>query len=179
VVWYEDPLTLTALGTWVLVIGTLILLYWQNAQTRELNSASSVMALRERFDAPHIRRARKILATRLLNNQREDITNLEVGAFFELISTLMHRRVLEEELIWEVFGTWITGYFWALRHPDDLIGRARERLHDPLIFHEFEWAAKRLLAIDAQWGFKPDAEAHELEARALLRREADLDSDGS
>ncbi len=175
-VWYEDPLTLTALGTWVLVVGTLVLMYWQNQQTRELNSASSIMMLRERFDAPGVRRARKHLATRLLNNEHDDITNLEVGAFLELIAALTHRKVLEEDLIWEAFGTWVSGYYWALRHPVDLIGRSRERLRDPLILHEFEWLALRIKRIDEAWGVRNDAPADEIEAMALLRREADLDT---
>lgn len=174
-VWYEDPLTLTALGTWVLVVGTLILMYWQNKQTRELNSASSVMLLRERFDAPGIRRARRHLATRLLNNQHDDVTNLEVGAFFELIAALTHRKVLEEELIWEAFGTWVSGYYWALRHPVDVIGRTRKEMSDPLVLHEFEWLAKRLHETDERLGIHPESGADELEARALLRRESELE----
>jgi hypothetical protein len=175
VVWYEDPLTLTALGTWVLVIGTLALMYWQNKQARELNSASSVMALRERFDAPSIRRARKLLATRLINNQHEDITNLEVGAFFELVGTLTHRKVLEEDLIWEAFGTWISGYYWALRNPVDTIGRTRTEMKDPLLLHEFQWLADRMHRTDVHLGIEPTTGADEYEARALLKRESDLD----
>lgn len=176
-VWYEDPVTLSLLGTWVLVIGTLVLLYWQNTQARELNSATSVMSLRERFDAPQLRRARKHLASHLLHNQHEDITNLEVGAFFELVGTLTHRRVLDEDLIWEAFGNWITSYWWALRHPIDVIGRGRESFRDPLIFHEFEWLHGRVLAVNRHRtrSADPSEEEQANESRLLLKREAELD----
>ncbi len=175
--WDTDPVTLTAIGTWALVIGTLFLMYWQTRQTRLLNSATSVMALRERFDAPHLRRARKSLATRLLNQQHEDITNLEVGTFFELVATLTHRRVLDEDLIWEAFGSWVTAYYWALRHPVDMIGRGREAFQDPLIFHEFEWLERSVLAADRHRGALREAtpEDRERESRLILQREADLD----
>jgi hypothetical protein len=177
VVWYEDPLTLTALGTWVLVIGTLALMYWQNKQARELNSASSVMALRERFDSPALRKARRHLSRRLLSEKHDDVTNLEVGAYFELIGTLTHRRVLEEDLIWEAFGTWISGYYYALRHPVDVLGRTRQEMSDPLLLHEFEWLAGRMHRMDTTHGFKESSRADELEVRALLKRESELDAE--
>jgi hypothetical protein len=177
VVWYEDPLTLTALGTWVLVIGTLFLMYWQNKQTRELNSASSVMALRERFDSMSLRKARRHLSRRLLGEKYDDVTNLEVGAFFELVGTLTHRRVLEEDLIWEAFGTWVSGYYYALRHPVDVLGRTRQEMSDPLLLHEFEWLAGRMHRMDLHRGIIETARADELEVRALLKRESDLDTE--
>jgi hypothetical protein len=176
--WETDPVTLTALGTWALVVGTLFLMYWQTRQNRDLNSATSVMLLRERFDAPHLRRARKHLATRLLHHQHDDITNLEVGNFFELVGALTHRRVLDEDLIWEAFGGWIGAYYWALRHPVDVIARGRAAFGDPLIFHEFEWLEGRVLAADrVRTGARsaPADDVRENEARLMLQREADLD----
>jgi hypothetical protein len=174
--WDIDPVTATAVATWALVIGTLLLMYWQTRQARELNSAQSVMQLRERFDAPHLRRARKQLAERLLNNQHEDITNLEVGAFFELVGTLTHRKVLEDDLIWEAFGSWIAGYYWALRHPVDLIGRGRTNLNDPLIFHEFEWLDRRVAWMDERRTGKSTPEQERAnDSRVILVRESNLD----
>jgi hypothetical protein len=175
--WETDPLFLTALGTWVLVVGTIVLMWWQTRQQRELNSATAVMELRERFDSPPLRRARKHLATRLLNNQHDDITNLEVGAFFELVGTLTHRRVLDEDLVWEAFGNWITAYFWKLRHPVDMIARGREAFGDPLIFHEFEWLQDSVLSVDRHrtGALRPAPEVRDREGDIMMRREADLD----
>ncbi len=169
----------TFVGTWTLVIGTIVLMWWQARQTRVLNSANAVMALRERFSDPTMRRARRTLANYLLEQQHEDVTNLEVGAFYELVGALTHRHVLEEELVWEAFGTWIDGYYDALRTPVDLIGQARAALSDPLLFHEFEWLHGRMARLDRLMMGSAQAEHSEgVEAtRLFLQREADLDKE--
>lgn len=148
--WYDLSLAIwTAIGTWILVVGTLVLMWWQTRTAQKLNSANAVMALREQFDAPRILRARKALASDLLSGKdNEEVTIAEVATFFELVGTLTHRKILEEELVWEAFGSWVVSYWWGLRHPIDRIGRARDALADPLIFHEFEWLNDRVLSID-------------------------------
>ncbi|HEV2519792.1 MAG TPA: hypothetical protein VGX00_04125 [Thermoplasmata archaeon] len=175
-----DIPTWTFVGTWTLVIGTIVLMWWQTRQSRILNSANAVMVLRERFDARTMRRARRLLASHLLNHRHEDITNLEVGAFFELVGALTHRGILEEDLVWEAFGTWAAGYYHALRNPVDLIGTARGSLKDPLLFHEFEWLHNRVLHLDRSHLGARHAEVvdDEEEVRVLLKRESDLDADG-
>jgi hypothetical protein len=177
--WLFDVETWTALGTWVLVVGTLLLMYWQTRENRRLNSANAVMALRERFESPRMRLARKTLSHRLLNNLHEEVTNIEVGAFFELIGTLTHRKILDEDLVWEAFGTWVENYYYGLRHPVDIIARGRAALKDPFIFHEFEWLNDRLLSLDVhKLGPIHTAELEkEEESRAVLKREASLDTE--
>jgi hypothetical protein len=112
-----------------------------------------------------------------VNNQHEDITSVEVATFFELVGALTRRKVLDEDLIWEAFGTWITNYYSALRSPVDLIGRARTSLQDPLVFHEFEWLNGRILTIDHRMLGPRHAQVVESadETRAILRRESTLD----
>ncbi len=174
-----DVTTLTAIATWAVALGTIGVLWWQTQVSRRLNSANSVMALRERFDAPRMRRARRLMAERLLAGKHEDITSLEVAAFFEMIGALTHRRILDRWMIWEGFGTWTTAYYYALRHPVDVIGRARTDLRDPLIMHEFEWLYHRTRQLDQRMlgtdAGRTDDEAGE--ARALLLRESELDLD--
>jgi hypothetical protein len=172
-----DITTLTAGAAWAVAIGTVALLWWQTRVTQHLNSANAVLTLRERFDSPAYRRRRKVLSKRLLEGQHEDITNLEVAAFFELVGSLTHSRVLNRELVWEAFGTWISGYYTALRSPVDVIGRARVALKDPLVMHEFEWVFGAVQRIDRR-KIGRGANLEELnreEAAALLRREAELD----
>ena len=174
-----DLATFTALATWAVALGTIAVLWWQTRVAQRLGSANAVMDLRERFDAPRMRRARRLLSERLLQGKHEDITNLEVAAFFELIGALSHRRVLDREMTWEAFGTWTTGYYHALRHPVDVIGRARAELKDPLIMHEFEWLYGVTRGIDHRLlhaGPTSEADEH-AEAMVLLRREAELDAD--
>ena len=174
-----DIATWTALGTWALVIGTLALMYWQTRQAQELNSANSILTLRERFDAPRMRQARRSLSTHLVRGTHEDITSVEVATFFELIGALTHRRVLKSDLVWEAFGGWVTNYYYALRHPVDLIGRTRSDLKDPLVFHEFEWLNDRILQIDRRM-LGPTHSAvleKDEESRAILRREMTIEVD--
>lgn len=174
-----DVTSITALATWAIAIGTIAILWWQTHVSQRLNSANAVMALRERFDAPGMRRARRTLSGRLLAGKHEDITNLEVASFFELIGTLVHRRVLERHLVWEAFGTWVNGYYYALRHPVDIIGRARRELSDPLIMHEYEWLQGVTSRIDQRLlgaGYASEQQDRD-ESIALLRRESELDTD--
>ena len=174
-----DPYTLTVLGligTWILVLGTLFLMYWQTRQNQILNSANAVLTLRERFDSDRMRAARRHLSQMLLAGSHEDIVSMEVLTFFELIGSMTRRRLLDEELVWEAFGTWITTYHTAVRHPVDLVGKIREVLKDPLVFHNLDWLAERVEALDRKALGREGAEAveDELEVRAFLGREATL-----
>lgn len=174
-----DIVTITAAAAWALAVGTVVLLWWQVRVSQQLNSANAVLTLRERFDSPGSRRRRKLLAQRLLAGRHDDITNLEVPAFFELIGSLAHAGVLDRELVWEAFGTWINGYYYAVRHPVDVIGRARTALKDPLIMHEFEWLFGLIQQMDRK-RIGPSTNLEDStreEAAALLAREADLDID--
>jgi hypothetical protein len=171
-----DTTTLTAGAAWAVAIGTVVVLWWQVRVSQHLNSANAVMALRERFDSPAYRRRRRLLAEHLLGGRHDDITNLEVAAFFELVGSLTHSRVLSPKLVWEAFGTWIGGYYVALRSPVDVIGRARTATKDPLIMHEFEWLFGLVQRIDrkmlgSQFNLE---EATREEVASLLRREAEL-----
>ncbi len=135
-------------GTWALVIGTLILMYWQTRSAQRLNSANAVIGLRERFDGPRMLAARRHLSERLLSLSHDDIASMEVATFFELVGTLTHRGILDRDLVWEAFGTWASAYYWAMRNPVDLVGKLREALSDPLVFHEFEWLDRTIAEVD-------------------------------
>lgn len=112
-------------GTWVLVVGTILLMYWQTRTSQRLNSANAVLGLRERFDSAHMRASRRHLAERLLAQSHDDISSVEVVTFFELIGTLAHRKLLDTELVWEAFGSWVIAYYWAIRHPEDRVQQLR------------------------------------------------------
>lgn len=165
----------TAFSTWVLAVGTLLILFWQTRQTQVLNSANAVMSLRDKFDSTRMRAVRRHLSERLIKQAHEDIASIEVVTFFELVGTLLHQKVLNEELVWEAFGTWVTAYWWALRHPSDWVGKLRHDLGDPLIFHEYEWLQSRVLELDRRALAKlhvvpgnPEEESHRILAREAL-----------
>ena len=156
----------------------MLILLWQTRQAQVLNSANAVMTLRDKFDSTRMRAVRRHLSERLLKQAHEDIASIEVVTFFELIGTLTHRKVLDEELVWEAFGTWITAYWWALRKPNDWVARLRTELGDPLIFHEYEWLQARVLEMDRRELAKLHAVPgnSEEEAVRILKREALLES---
>jgi hypothetical protein len=162
-------------GTWVLVVGTLVLLYWQTRTSQHLNSANAVMALRERFDSAHMRAARRHLSERLLSQGHDDISSVEVVTFFELVGTLTHHGVLDPDLVWEAFGSWVEAYYWGIRHPVDLVEKVRAELSDPLVFHEFEWLHDAVISIDVHHAAGPPV-ANEASARRILELESRLGS---
>ena len=174
----EDITLWTAVATWGLAVGTVALLYWQTRQNYRLNSANAVMILRERFDSPRMRRARRSLASSWLSGKVDDITSLEVLTFFELMGAQTASGVLDERMVWEAFGGWITAYYWSLRNPVDMIGDIRAKMVDPLIFHEFEWLYNRMIEIDRQLlGSEIDTGPQlTQESRRFLERESRLEA---
>jgi hypothetical protein len=174
-----DPGTValwTTIAAWVLAIGTLFALYWQTRQAGQLNSANAVIALRERFDSPRMRRARRVTSEHLLKKDLGDITSLEVLTFFELIGAQTARKILDEEMVWEAFGGWITSYYTAMRSPVDRIQQLRDLAHDPLLFHKLEWLNRRIAYLDRkQLGSQSIEASNGLdENRLYLTREANL-----
>jgi hypothetical protein len=163
-------------GTWLLVVGTLVLMYWQTRTSQHLNSANAVMELRERFDSGRMRAARRHLAEKLLKGNTQDVANVEVLTFFELVGTLTHRHVLDDDLVWEAFGTWVEAYYWAVRNPDDLVARVRREYGDPLVFHEFEWLHGRIAELDRQKAGPTSNPEAATWSHRILGRELQLES---
>jgi len=174
---FESIALWTTIATWVLAVGTLMALYWQTRQAGKLNSANAVINLRERFDSPRMRRARRQTSERLLDNALGDITSVEVLTFFELIGAQTARKILDEEMVWEAFGGWISSYYHAMRSPVDRIQQLRDATHDPLLFHKLEWLDKRIAILDKRELGTLHVEAidPESENRLYLAREANLE----
>jgi len=173
---FESVALWTTVATWVLAIGTLLALYWQTRQAGQLNSANAVILLRERFDSPRMRRERRQTSEHLLKNDLGDITSLEVLTFFELIGAQTARKILDEEMVWEAFGGWITSYYGAMRSPVDRIQQLRDLAHDPLLFNKLEWLNGRIVYLDhKRLGTSESNGTSSLEENRLyLTREASL-----
>jgi hypothetical protein len=147
------PTIATIVGTWVLVVGTLAFAYWQLRQAQRLHSATTLLELRERFYSERLRQARRELSSWLLQSPRGPETeNWEVGIFFELMGSLTHTGVLEKRMVWSAFGTWISAYYLYTVTPVDLVAQWRREANDPLIFAEFEWLAKEMMAFEGRLG---------------------------
>jgi hypothetical protein len=173
----EDVALWATIATWTLAIGTLLVMYWQTRQAGQLHSADAVIDLRARFDAPRMRKVRKQTSEALLKGEVTDITNLEVLAFFELIGAQTKRKILDQEMVWEAFGGWVTSYYYAMRNPVDRIKQLRESNRDPLLLAKFEWLNDRIVALDRKaLGRSYAASVEAVEDSGLyLRREAILE----
>ncbi len=170
------------IGTWILVVGTLLFAYWQLRQTQRLHSASTLLDLRERFYGPRMRQARRDLSAWLLRTapRGEEPDNWEVGLFFEMLGSLTHTRALDRRLVWSSFGTWVSAYYVLTTQPENLIEKWRREGHDPLIFREFEWLAKQVIELDARASrTAPTPQVLEADARVVLEGEShSLSEDG-
>ena len=172
-----DPTFLALVATWVVVVGVLLLWFWQSRQSRRLESSRALLDLKDRFDGPTMRASRRALASDLLDRSISEVTTVDVPVFFELIGALTRRGALDETLVWSVFGGWITNYYYALRHPVDYIGRSREAFGDPSLFGEFEWLNDRMLREDARHRASATTARATEESQQILRHELGLHVD--
>jgi hypothetical protein len=145
-----DEVTLTLIGTWILVIGTLFFMFWQTRQAHLLNSANAVLELRSQFESPDIRRARRELAEFFLRDTSDGMPPVEMLTFYELLGIMVRRGLLDRQLVWNAFGSYVTITHYRMRHPADRLGRLRKDFGDPLAFSQFEWLAGEVLRIDAK-----------------------------
>ena len=174
-----DPLTLAIAGaTWAVAVGTIVLMWWQMWQQRELNSAATILSLRDRYDNPQMRASRKRLSDDLLQSRAPHAADLEVVRFFELIGFLTHRRVLDSRMVWNAFGGWVTSYHHFLTHPTNRILEWRREFHDPMVFAEFEWLSREMDGLDARLSGPSSVTTRPEDSRGVLRNEVALDGPG-
>lgn len=174
----EDLEAWTAAAAWVLAGGILFLWYWQTRQSHRRESARLLLELRDRFDAPKMRAARRSLSAQLLDRSVSEVSTLEVLVFFDLLGALGRRGAVDVDLVSGLFGGWVTNYYYAVRHPVDFLGRSRTSFRDPSIFAEFEWLNHRLLRLEETRSAKRGSgTSREQESREVLRFESGLDAD--
>ena len=174
-----DALTLSiAAATWAVAAGTLVLMWWQLSQQREISSAASILDLRDRYDAPHLRDARKRLSQDLLDAKQPDAVGLEVCRFLELVGFLTHRRVLDSRMVWNAFGGWVTSYYYFLTHPHDWVAEWRKEFHDPMVFAELEWLNQEVTRLDLRLTGSHALQTRLEDSRGVLRNEVALPPTG-
>jgi len=126
----------TALGTWFLVLGTLVAVIWQARQQGRINSANTVMILHDRFESSPMKAYRKRLASTLLRNEDLQQRDDQILVFFETLGLLTHQKILNNEMVWNEFSWEVVRYYMAL---EEHINSYREKSHDPTLYSEFEW----------------------------------------
>jgi len=123
----------TALGTWLLVVGTLLAVFWQAKQQGRINSASTVMILHDRFESSVMRSYRKQLASAIISKSPIEQKDDHVLVFFETLGMLTHQRILSEDMVWNEFSWEVVRYYAAMR---DQIIRLRNASHDRTLYSE-------------------------------------------
>lgn len=140
-------------------MGTLTFAYGQMRPNQRIRSAQSILDLRERFDSPPRRAARRELAAGILQDPTSvEFTNYDVGFFFQLVRSMTRARILDRRMVWNAFGPWITGYHDSFTHPIDRIAQWRAETSDPLVFADFEWLAGEIARLD-RWAVRGERTA--------------------
>lgn len=145
---YIDANSWTAIGTWFLVVGTLIAVYIQKRQSRLINSANTILTFHDRFESRYFITKRKNLAGKILNKDTE--ISDEILVFMETLGCLTRRRVLTKEMVWNEFSWEVIRYYYALTKLNDInyINKLRDKCKDTTLYCDFEWLCKKLLKID-------------------------------
>ncbi len=172
-----DPLTTSiAAATWAVAVGTIVLMWWQMSQQRELNSAATILSLRDRFDTEQMRTSRRRLSQHLLLSREPHVGDIGVLRFFELLGFLTHGRVLDRRMVWNAFGGWATSYHYLLTHPVDRIEAWRRQFHDPSAFQEFGWLSAEMARLDSSVAGPRTEETREEDYQSVLRNEVALET---
>ena len=174
-----DPLTglgsegWTALGTWFLVLGTLIAVIWQARQQGRINSANTVMILHDRFESSPMKAHRKRLASALLSKSEIQQRDDQILVFFETLGLLTHQRILSKEMVWNEFSWEVVRYYLKLSNQIELW---RKESHDPTLYSEFEWLYNCLIYLDCKKrGVRPEvANPNEREIHTFIEDESQL-----
>lgn len=140
-----------AIGTIVAMIALIVTIYFHNRNlkaTQLSNSAKMVLDAFARFDTKDMRERRKAFARALAADRGAvQLTDESpVLDFFEDIAHLVHRGVLDEEMVWNSFGYWVIGYHRAATAAPDLIEKYRETSHREDHYREFQWLFTRIEA---------------------------------
>jgi hypothetical protein len=135
-----------ALGTWVLVLVTLLTVHWQIRRQREINAVTLLVRLTETWDSDQMRQHRERLKSHLL--MKSLVAPIKVGQtmgpvanFFEQVGFFTRRRMLDEEMVWSTFSYYVVPYFAAVK---DRIGHDRRLEEDPSLYTDFEWLFERM-----------------------------------
>ena len=162
-----------------------IFLHGKNLKATQLsNSAKMVLDAFARFDGKEMRERRKTFATALKRDQAavQLIDETPVLDFFEDIAHLVQRGVLDEEMVWNTFGWWVSGYHRAVTVGNgagakNLILALREASHREDFFKEFEDLSRRITERRRHkepkaWTAKNDADFLAEEASLAIASEA-------
>lgn len=141
----------SAAATAIGVIAAVGSVAWQLRRQSQLNSATMMLALADKFMSPEWRTYRARCADVImkhLSGQPVDLSvDFPVLGFFENLGYLVRAKIIDKEMVWNKFGWYIVRYHSALRSHGDLIQQNCEREHDPTLWEEFCWLDREMVKI--------------------------------
>lgn len=104
---------IAAIGV-IVAIGFQILEWRRSTFARGLDTIAS---LDSRFESPEFREIRRRAAMYFLNPNHTDRAGYEAAStvlnFFETVAFLHGRRVVDTEVVWHFFASWLLQYYFA------------------------------------------------------------------
>jgi hypothetical protein len=136
------------LGTWALVVATLILVYITHQATRDDLKVKVHFRFMDRFDDVRMKGHRKLLADKLLaqaphGDIQEDVLNL-----FEDIATFQKLGHMNEDLLFSTFSFYMK-HWWAATK-DYIIEERQRQNNDQSLFADFQRLVDMLYAAESK-----------------------------
>lgn len=141
---------LVILGTVPTIVAGACGIWWQVRRQRLAHSAALLISLEEQFRSEQLTEDRKKLALKIKDfpkcSKSEDLRGYwPVISFLDNLGVLVHRKAIDEELVWKRFNWRMTRCYLALKSGTNLLENTRTYYKDPSMYNEFEWLAKRML----------------------------------
>jgi hypothetical protein len=140
-----DAATITASAAVIAALVAIIAVAIQIRVFRATISTDVILKLQSEFDSERMRRVRASAAKSLKEpNGTEGSTDLdEVLNFFDALSLLVYRGVLDRELVWHYFYHWVHHYWDAA---SSYINSVRDK--SPEIWSDIERLHRQLLSVE-------------------------------
>lgn len=136
----------------IAIVVSVLGLTYQLRRESLLHSAEMVTNLVAQFNSEEFEKRRKSLATRLepvvTAGKPAPLTGdygLGVLGFYENISHLVRRRVLDETMVWTKFSWELVCYFQCITMEPSALEAERHKNGDPTLYEEMEWLNARFI----------------------------------
>ena len=133
---------ISAYGSWAAVGCALLIVWLQNRSAKRLIGLQLFIQIAAQYDSEEMRRIRARMAKRLLDDGKIPELDDTLLVHYENVAILFRRKLLDRELVWNIYGHDVPRYWQAVRH---YVEYSRQKALDPALYEEFENFAKKLL----------------------------------
>ncbi len=126
----------------------------QAAEYQRLSTSATLIAhLLNTYDSVEMKGHRQYLAKRLLNENQKKLINLTLSepvlGFFEDLAYLTCKKILDEEMVWNMFFPALECYYFSLTNPENLIKKAQDDRNSKTLYREVTCLFGKLTKLDA------------------------------